>query len=635
MNGLDILDKGAIIKFNQNSWVDVEMTYDKDLLLASIAGYVTGGSTDLWDAINLGITECYYEPEKKAVVAFTDGIDNQPGIFAAQLPGFAGTDITIYTIGIGNIDPDSLIYVAEQTGGFFLPIEDPSQMGQVLNDIREDIGNLYDIFYTTPDPSINGTVRAVEVVCEFQGEVGWDTVSYVAPLITPPEITLTESTLQLLGVAQNPGTSLYISCDIRSFASIEDARIYYKTTGQQYFSQADLNHGIGSLYHYSIPGGYVQDPGVEFYLQVTDEYGSTVTCPSYNPGYLPLTIPVLPNYAPTITYYFPPEVWLTRRTLPIEVVVEDNTSVTGVSLFYRVPGTFFYYENPMDYLGDNIYEVIIEGPQLNEEEDLEMFIAAWDDDGVVNYWYLSEDPFYLNVVLELPPTPPAVALEPVSVPIIIPAAGGSFDYTMYVINPVPDSGYCDVWADLVLPDGSIQALEMVIEDIELEGGESFIEGYTQEVPDTAASGEYLFRMHTGDYSTSEEYFTASFSFMKVETMTGLHIFNNGWRWYPIGSQPYEFSEPVLICADQPALSSGWPNPFNSSTRLEFFVPNGGRLSLVIHNVSGEEIARLADGYYPAGVFEVYWDAANIASGVYFCRLVTQKSTITTKLMLIK
>ncbi|MBU1652015.1 VWA domain-containing protein, partial [bacterium] len=62
VNGLENLDKGAIVKFANTAAVDVPMTYDKDELLASIATYQTSGTTDLYDAIYLGIEECFYEP---------------------------------------------------------------------------------------------------------------------------------------------------------------------------------------------------------------------------------------------------------------------------------------------------------------------------------------------------------------------------------------------------------------------------------------------------------------------------------------------------------------------------------------------------------------------------------------------
>ena len=265
VDGLDELDKGAVVEFASVPEVVVEMTYDKDEIYAAIAGYTTGGMTALWQAIDFGINECFYEPEKKAVIAFTDGNNNGAG-FAVQLPPLAGTDITIYTIGIGDITADSLIWLSEETGGFYLPIDEPSQMGEVLEDIRNDIGNLYDIHYVTPDPVPNGRSRSLQVFCIFNNESGWDTVSYTAPTSNPPSINLTAATQQLLGNSQTAGASIEVSCIIQGENSIEDARVYYKTTGAAYFSQADLVYGGGDEYSFDIPGTFAASPGIEFYF---------------------------------------------------------------------------------------------------------------------------------------------------------------------------------------------------------------------------------------------------------------------------------------------------------------------------------------------------------------------------------
>lgn len=634
VNGLDELDKGAVVEFATVPEVVVEMTYNKDELLAAIAGYNVGGGTALWQAIYYGIDECFYEPEKKAVIAFTDGNNNGAG-YAAQLPPRAGTDITIYTIGIGAITADSLIWLAEQTGGFYLPIDEPSQMGEVLEDIRNDIGNLYDIHYVTPDPVPNGTTRSLQVVCSFNSESGWDTTTYTAPTSNPPTITLTTATQQLLGNSQTAGASIEVSCLIQGENTIEDARVYYKTTGAAYFSQDDLIYGGANQYSFDIPGTFAASPGIEFYFQTTDIEGNTVTYPQYSPGYLPLTIPVLPNIAPSIAYY-PPEEWLDRRSIVIDALIEDDPDPVQVSLFYRVPGDFFYYEYIMELVEDGIYRCMLEGPQLNEDEDLEFFIAAWESTGFANYWNNSEIPFTLNIVAELTPTPPAVALEPVSIPIIIPATGGSFEYNMFLINPIPDTAVCDVWADMVLPDGTIEEAGLILDDVDLEGGEVIIDAYTQEVPEEAMAGDYLYRVHTGDYTTGEEYYLAGFTFIKDAAMIGLGRYDNGWLLYPsdekTGDEPAQ--NPVFL-AIVPELSAGNPNPFNSSTMFRYRLPENSRLKIAVHNINGEEVQVLADGFKPAGSYQVHWNAAGYASGIYFCRLTARKTVVTSKVLLVK
>ena len=607
VNGLENLDKGAIVKFATTSYVDVPMTYDKDDLLASIAGYQASGTTDLWDAIYLGIQECFYEPERKAVVAFTDGQDNQPGHSAAQLPGLAGPDITIYTIGIGDVEEDSLTYVAQQTGGFFLLIDSASQMQQVLIDIRSDIEHLYDIFYTTPDPATNGTVRDLQLVCNYQGEAAWDTASYVSPFNLPPTITLSVGTQGMLGVAQPAGQSLNISCEISSAEPVAEARIYYKHIGATYFTQANLIHGAGRNYYYNIPSGVVLNPGVHFYLQATDTPGATITAPSFSPGELPLCIAVLTNYPPVITYDEPAE-WLTRRSLPFEVTVTDATNyVSAVKLYYRLPHSFFYTELAMTSQENNQYYCEIEGPEINAESDLEYFIAAWDNHNAIRYWSWADEPYYLDIVNELGPTPPALVLEPQSLPIVIPVAGGSFLYSMIVLNPIDDFQETDTWADFVLPGGSIQSIGLVQGGIILPGGGSYENSYSQTVAGSQPAGDYLFRVHTGDYSTQEIYYTDSFPFTKSAT-TGA----DGFR-----------------------LEEAFPNPFNAATSLTFYLPDDGEVTASIFNLFGQEVAKLADGYFRQGQHRIFWDAGFAPTGTYFCRIATDQGTLTQKIMLVK
>jgi len=68
------------------------------------------------------------------------------------------------------------------------------------------------------------------------------------------------------------------------------------------------------------------------------------------------------------------------------------------------------------------------------------------------------------------------------------------------------------------------------------------------------------------------------------------------------------------------LSQNYPNPFNSSTNIEFTVPNSQYVSLRIYNLNGRQVASPVFEYVPAGEHRLCWDAANMASGLYFYRL---------------
>ena len=83
------------------------------------------------------------------------------------------------------------------------------------------------------------------------------------------------------------------------------------------------------------------------------------------------------------------------------------------------------------------------------------------------------------------------------------------------------------------------------------------------------------------------------------------------------------------------MVSNYPNPFNPTTRISFTLKNGGKVSLRIYDVLGKEVANLADGVYEAGKHVATFNGSNLASGIYFYRLVTPTATITKKMVLTK
>jgi hypothetical protein len=84
-----------------------------------------------------------------------------------------------------------------------------------------------------------------------------------------------------------------------------------------------------------------------------------------------------------------------------------------------------------------------------------------------------------------------------------------------------------------------------------------------------------------------------------------------------------------------ALNQNYPNPFNPSTKIRFNLPVSETVRLKIFDVAGREVATLVDGKQDAGSFEVTFDGADLASGVYFYRLEAGSYTAIKRMMLIK
>jgi len=69
-----------------------------------------------------------------------------------------------------------------------------------------------------------------------------------------------------------------------------------------------------------------------------------------------------------------------------------------------------------------------------------------------------------------------------------------------------------------------------------------------------------------------------------------------------------------------SLFQNYPNPFNPSTNIGYELPVAADVSLIVYNILGSEVARLAVGEQSAGIHAVVWNAGDKASGLYFVRL---------------
>lgn len=80
---------------------------------------------------------------------------------------------------------------------------------------------------------------------------------------------------------------------------------------------------------------------------------------------------------------------------------------------------------------------------------------------------------------------------------------------------------------------------------------------------------------------------------------------------------HEYSVPV----PQEISLATYPNPFNSTVRIDYELPRATDVHLSIFNTLGQEVATLYDGHTNAGSHTLSW-SPNAASGVYFVKLVS-------------
>lgn len=248
----------------------------------------------------------------------------------------------------------------------------------------------------------------------------------------------------------------------------------------------------------------------------------------------------------------------------------------------------------------------------------------------------SYDPTMIGVqnnyaILFQPPEdafPVVVTLTPENPPIIIPAGGGSFNYTVDLSTPVNAETF-DVWIDAVLPNGQEYG-PMLNRTITLPAGQGMTRYMTQNVPGSGPAGEYLYRSTIGDYTLGVIWSQDQFGFTK-----------SGTRESAIGSwECFESSAPCAVTDDvipvsEYALYPNTPNPFNPETTIRYALPLASQVRIEVFNSQGRKVSTLVDGWREAGGHEVNFDGSALASGVYIYRLQAGDYRAGGKMVLVK
>jgi hypothetical protein len=92
---------------------------------------------------------------------------------------------------------------------------------------------------------------------------------------------------------------------------------------------------------------------------------------------------------------------------------------------------------------------------------------------------------------------------------------------------------------------------------------------------------------------------------------------------------------------EPFITTGnYPNPFNPSTTIYFYLPEPSAVTVAVYNIHGQKIKTLASGIFTAGRKSILWDSTSdnskhCASGIYFYRIEAGNTIKTGKMMLLR
>ncbi|MCS6988459.1 MAG: S8 family serine peptidase [Chloroherpetonaceae bacterium] len=163
-------------------------------------------------------------------------------------------------------------------------------------------------------------------------------------------------------------------------------------------------------------------------------------------------------------------------------------------------------------------------------------------------------------------------------------------------------------------------------------------------------------------NTNELYVTTSNSILKStdngnnwlpepipSTITGLNFLifaneRNGWacgangmivKYQPSAIPTANVGDKALDKPQSFKLAQNYPNPFNPATTIAYQLPATSDVKLEVFDVLGRKVATLVDERQSAGAYSVNFNAANLASGVYFYRLQAGSFAETKKMLLVK
>lgn len=83
------------------------------------------------------------------------------------------------------------------------------------------------------------------------------------------------------------------------------------------------------------------------------------------------------------------------------------------------------------------------------------------------------------------------------------------------------------------------------------------------------------------------------------------------------------------------LSQNYPNPFNPVTTIHYSVKEPGFVSLILYDLLGREAATLVSENKIEGNYTINFDASNLSSGIYVCRIKVNKYSSLMKMVVLK
>lgn len=163
-------DETFIVHFDDEVRLERDFTASIADLENTLAGARPFGQTAIYDALIIALDHMdYAKHTKRAILLITDGVDNvSRHTLAEAIDATKRTHVAVYTVGLLSISggqkaEDSLLQIAEASGGRAFFPENVEQAQSVMERVARDLREQYTLGYFPTNPNREGGWRSVRV----------------------------------------------------------------------------------------------------------------------------------------------------------------------------------------------------------------------------------------------------------------------------------------------------------------------------------------------------------------------------------------------------------------------------------------------------------------------------------------
>jgi hypothetical protein len=167
-------------------------TADHEALKQKMHAFSADGNTALQDAIDRGLGLLLGREGRLAIVALTDGAENNSSKFSGAegqgrlLQAAKDASVTVCCIGLGGDVETAYLSRYQATGGWYLFAPDAGALQRTFSTLADYLAKEWQFQYRSPFQATDGTRRAISATLEVSGQATpVAPLRYVAPGLLP------------------------------------------------------------------------------------------------------------------------------------------------------------------------------------------------------------------------------------------------------------------------------------------------------------------------------------------------------------------------------------------------------------------------------------------------------------------